>query len=100
MWDASPLARHVRATAFSSELGVCKPDRLPYRTALDALGASAEGTFFVGDGGSSELSGARALGLTAIGVLPMDGGELGDPGWDGPVLASLNELSASLHPPC
>jgi putative hydrolase of the HAD superfamily len=56
----------VSATAMSWSVGVLKPDPLIYRTALDALGVFPGEAAYVGDGGDSELRGARRLGLRTV----------------------------------
>jgi putative hydrolase of the HAD superfamily len=56
----------VSATAMSWSVGVLKPDPLIYRTALDALGVVPGQAAYVGDGGDSELRGARRLGLRTV----------------------------------
>jgi putative hydrolase of the HAD superfamily len=56
----------VGATAMSWSVGVLKPDPLIYRTALNALGVVPGEAAYVGDGGDSELRGARRLGLRTV----------------------------------
>jgi putative hydrolase of the HAD superfamily len=65
-WPRSPLRSRVDVTVFSYELGYRKPDPRIYLHALSAVGVSPEEAMFVGDGGSEEHSGARALGITAV----------------------------------
>ena len=65
-WPRSPLRARLDAVVFSYELGVRKPDSRIYRHALDALGAQARDCIFVGDGGSDEHRGARAVGLQTV----------------------------------
>jgi putative hydrolase of the HAD superfamily len=65
-WPRSPLGRRVDATFFSFELGFRKPDPRIYRHALTALGVPAGEAFFVGDGGSDEHAGARAVGMHTV----------------------------------
>jgi putative hydrolase of the HAD superfamily len=65
-WPLSPLRERLHAVVFSYELGVRKPDPRIYRHALDALGARPEETLFVGDGGSDEHRGARAVGVQTV----------------------------------
>lgn len=62
-WPRSPLAPHFDAAVFSCEVGMVKPQRAIYEHALAAVGAHASDTIFVGDGGSDEHRGARAVGL-------------------------------------
>jgi putative hydrolase of the HAD superfamily len=62
-WPRSPLAPHFDAAVFSCHVGMIKPDRGIYEHALSLAGTTAEETIFVGDGGSDEHRGARAVGL-------------------------------------
>jgi putative hydrolase of the HAD superfamily len=61
-----PVAPLLDARVFSVELGVCKPDPAIYLAAADRLGVDPEDCAYVGDGGSRELSGAAAVGMTAV----------------------------------
>jgi putative hydrolase of the HAD superfamily len=65
-WPRSPLRKRLDAAVFSYQLGVRKPDARIYRHALDALGARPAETLFVGDGGSDEHRGARAVGMQTV----------------------------------
>lgn len=65
-WEHSPLRSRLDATIFSYKLGVRKPDPRIYAHALSAIGARAEDAVFVGDGGSDEHRGARAVGISPI----------------------------------
>jgi putative hydrolase of the HAD superfamily len=65
-WERSPLRGRLDATVFSYEVGVRKPDPRIFHRALSALGASPAEALFVGDGGSDELRGARAVGMGAV----------------------------------
>ena len=65
-WSRSPLRTLVDATIFSYQMGYRKPDSRIYQHALDAVGVSASEAIFVGDGGSDEHNGARALGLGTV----------------------------------
>ena len=64
-WSDCSLAPAFQCTAFSCEEGVAKPDPEIYRRALHRLGARAETTVFIGDGGDHELAGAERAGLRA-----------------------------------
>jgi putative hydrolase of the HAD superfamily len=66
LWAASPFGPLFEVTVFSSEAGVMKPDPLIYRLATDALGVDPAACVFVGDGAYGELTGAEALGMTAV----------------------------------
>jgi putative hydrolase of the HAD superfamily len=61
-----PVAGLLDAQVFSVELGVCKPDPQIYWAACDRLGVDPGECLYVGDGGSHELTGAEAAGLTAV----------------------------------
>jgi len=63
---ALPVAPLLDARVYSVELGVCKPDRRIYLAACEQLGVSPEDCLYVGDGGSQELTGAEAVGMTAV----------------------------------
>ena len=61
-----PVAPLLDARIYSVELGVCKPDPAIYLAACDQLGVAPDECVYVGDGGSRELSGAAAVGMTAV----------------------------------
>jgi len=61
-----PIAPLLDATVFSVEEGVCKPDPGIYRSACERLGVPPDECLYVGDGGSRELTGASAVGMTAV----------------------------------
>lgn len=65
-WERSPLRDRFDATLFSYKLGIRKPDPRIYKHALEKLGVSASEALFVGDGGSDEHRGARAVGMKAV----------------------------------
>ena len=65
-WPRSPLGGRVDATIFSYELGYRKPDPRIYQKALALLGVPAADAIFVGDGGSNEHAGARAVGMGTV----------------------------------
>jgi putative hydrolase of the HAD superfamily len=65
-YGSSPLAGRFDAEVFSCEVGLIKPEAEIYMTALRALRLDAAECIFVGDGGSNELEGARAVGLKTV----------------------------------
>ena len=65
-WSDSPLSGLFDAEFFSCQVGCAKPDREIYERCLQALDLQAEQCWFVGDGGSNELEGARAIGLRTV----------------------------------
>jgi putative hydrolase of the HAD superfamily len=65
-WPRSPIGSRVDATIFSYQVGYRKPDPRIYHYALAALGVSPADAIFVGDGGSDEHTGARAVGMRTV----------------------------------
>ena len=61
-----PVAPLLDTTVFSVRLGVCKPDPRIYLAACEQLGVVPEDCLYVGDGGSHELTGAAAVGMTPV----------------------------------
>ena len=99
IWRASPFAGLFDVEVFSSECGLRKPDPAIYRAALEPLGADPATTLYCGDGSYGELTGAQALGMTAVEIrdpsvniaeqLRPDGED-----WEGERVADLRELLA------
>lgn len=65
-WSKSPIASQFDSTIFSCHVGCAKPDAEIYRRSLVELGVTPAEAIFVGDGGSNELEGAQALGITTV----------------------------------
>jgi putative hydrolase of the HAD superfamily len=65
-WHRSPLGSRIDATVFSYQKGYRKPDPRIYQDALNALGVAPADAIFVGDGGSDEHRGARAVGMPTV----------------------------------
>lgn len=65
-WRESPMAQLFDVTAFSCDIGILKPDRAIYLSAMKELDTSPQESVFVGDGGSDELYGARAAGMKTV----------------------------------
>jgi putative hydrolase of the HAD superfamily len=65
LWPSTRLSARFEYAVFSFSERRCKPDPQMYRRALDALSLPASQVAYVGDGGSRELTGAEAVGLTA-----------------------------------
>jgi putative hydrolase of the HAD superfamily len=61
--DIHPL---FRAQAFSSRVGVRKPDPRIYRVALDQLGLPPTEVLYVGDRLLEDVKGPKALGMRAL----------------------------------
>ena len=85
-WDVSlhevlertGLATRLDAVVVSAELGAAKPDPLPFRRALELLGAEAPDALHAGDQLDEDVAGARAAGVAP--VLVARGGEAAPPG--------------------
>ena len=60
------LTNYFDALIFSYAAGVMKPERRIYDTALTAVRADAASSWFIGDGASRELEGAREAGLRPL----------------------------------
>ena len=60
------LAPFIDAAVYSSEIPVAKPHADAFRAAIEAVGASAECTVFVGDRPWDDVHGAQQVGMRAI----------------------------------
>ena len=65
-WKDSPLAPLFDGAVFSCEARLQKPDPAIYLLAAGRMGAKPGDCVFVGDGGSNELAGAKAVGMRAV----------------------------------
>jgi putative hydrolase of the HAD superfamily len=65
-WSESPLARCFDTALFSCEVGHVKPEAEIYLEFLERLDLAAGECLFIGDGGSSELQGAKAVGMRPV----------------------------------
>jgi len=65
-WDSSRLAPNFDDVIFSCDVGMMKPERGIYELAAANLGVKTEECLFIGDGGSSELWGAKQAGMTTV----------------------------------
>jgi putative hydrolase of the HAD superfamily len=68
-WDRCSLASRFDCAAFSFDVGLAKPDPAIYIEATRRLQVDASQTWFIGDGGSDELTGAMQAGLLAFRAL-------------------------------
>jgi putative hydrolase of the HAD superfamily len=68
-WARCPLASRFDCTVFSFDVGLAKPDPAIYIEATRRLQVDASQTWFIGDGGSDELTGAMQAGLRAFRAL-------------------------------
>ena len=60
------IAPHLRASVFSSEVGVRKPDPRIFAEALERMAVGPAETVFVGDRLYDDVSGAQAVGMRAV----------------------------------
>lgn len=96
LWSTSP-APYIDHAVFSSISGLTKPDPRIFRMACDGLGVAPEGCWYVGDGDSDELAGAKAVGMDAALVAMRysgDGGVFRALHWDGPRIERLGQVLA------
>lgn len=68
-WPESPLAALFDTVVFSCREKMAKPDPAIYRLAAERLDVDPTRCLFVGDGGSSEHEGARAVGMGTVLIL-------------------------------
>lgn len=66
LWPGTSMAPYFQTAVLSAEAGTKKPDAAMYLTACEQLGVRPERCLYVGDGNSTELTGAAAVGLRAI----------------------------------
>jgi putative hydrolase of the HAD superfamily len=97
LWRASPFAGLVDVEVFSSEVGLRKPDPPIYLYACERLGVEPGTCLYLGDGSYRELSGAAAVGMTAVLVVDPNAGEVAIARpeareWTGPRVASIAEV--------
>ena len=65
-WSESPLEPYFDDVIFSCDVGFLKPDRKIYELSLEHLGVKGKEAVFVGDGGSREHTGAKAIGMKTV----------------------------------
>jgi putative hydrolase of the HAD superfamily len=66
MWTETPYAPFIDATTFSWAEGYRKPDPRGFLTAAARLRVDPSECWFVGDGGSREMSGAQRAGMRPV----------------------------------
>jgi putative hydrolase of the HAD superfamily len=91
-----PVGPLLDACVYSVDVGHCKPHPAMYLEACRRLRIDPDECLYVGDGGSRELSGARAVGMTAIRLAAPDlGNHLvfhPDGEWTGAAVRSLTDV--------
>jgi putative hydrolase of the HAD superfamily len=95
-----PVAPLLSTCVYSVEVGVCKPHPRIYLTACARLGVDPLDCLYVGDGGGRELTGARAVGMSAVRLAAPDLARHlqfdADTRWTGRSASSLTEAVAPL----
>ena len=66
LWPKTPFAPLFDVAIFSCDVKLTKPDPLIYRMVCDGLKVAPDKCLFVGDGGSSELTGASEFGMDPV----------------------------------
>jgi putative hydrolase of the HAD superfamily len=99
IWMETPFATLIDAAVFSCDVHLQKPDPRIYQLTCARLGVQAQRCLYAGDGSSHELSGAKAMGMTAVLVSGANNDYYDThrpdvEGWDGLEIASLTELLA------
>lgn len=100
LWPSLPYAELVDAVTFSCAIGARKPDPVLYHDIAGQLRVDPHDCLYVGDGSSSELTGATTVGMHAILLVTPFGDDYRyDPehAWDGAALNSLEELPGFLQ---
>jgi putative hydrolase of the HAD superfamily len=91
-----PIAPYVDAPVFSFVTGERKPAAANYLTCCAQLVVEPAECLYVGDGGSDELAGARAVGMRAVhlNVAAESGGVVygRHDAWDGETISSLQQV--------
>ena len=65
-WKQSSIASFFDDAIFSCNVGFLKPDKRIYELAMQHLNVLPSECLFVGDGGSKELYGAKAVGMKTV----------------------------------
>lgn len=90
LWSATPFGPLVDAAVLSSDVGLSKPDPRIYELATRELGVQAGQCLYVGDGSSSELTGASKVGMTAVLMrAPNDVADGDRQGWHGKKISTI-----------
>ena len=65
-WKESPLSSVFDEIIFSCNVGYVKPNPKIYEIALSQMTSIPQKSYFIGDGGSDELQGAKKVGMTTV----------------------------------
>lgn len=94
VWSDTPLSDYFDVSVFSCRVGIMKPDPRIYHMACDQLSLKPEDCLFVGDGDSSELSGAAGVGMSTVLISDAEMEH-----WSGRRISSLDEIKTILSEP-
>lgn len=100
VWATLPYAPHVDAAVFSYDVGARKPDPRMYTAITNALHVTAAECLYIGDGASTELSGARTAGMTAVMLDACTDADLQydrEQAWTGRRISTLAEITDLLE---
>lgn len=98
-WSESPLALLFDEVIFSHKVSFLKPHPKIYQIALDKMKIRSEQCFYVGDGGSEELKGAREVGMKTVlsGYLIKNEGQNEILQWADYYISDFNEIISVLN---
>jgi putative hydrolase of the HAD superfamily len=97
VWSETPFRGLFDVTVFSCVAGIKKPDPRIYHIATDSLQVRPEDCLYIGDGSSTELTGAKNVGMTPVLIqVPDESPDTHfidrEENWEGRVIASLREV--------
>jgi HAD superfamily hydrolase (TIGR01509 family) len=98
LWNRTPFPPLFDAPVFSCVVGARKPDPAIYLEACRLLQVQPQECLYVGDGGSRELSGAAAVGMSPILFFDeneregSDAHRVDEESWDGPSISDFRDL--------
>ncbi len=93
LWPETPFAALLDGAIFSCEVKITKPDPRIYRMVCDSLEVAPDRCLYVGDGGSSELTGAVEFGMDPVLIRALYDTVKGNrEDWKGTRISELNEV--------
>ena len=95
--DRLALAPYLLVLTFSDEVGLRKPHPEIFRRTLSALGVASEEAAHIGDDITTDVAGARGIGMRAVHLRPAMG--VGRDGGNTEAIPGLHALPAALFPP-
>jgi len=93
LWPETPFAALLDGAIFSCEVKLTKPDPSIYRMVCDSLEVAPDRCLYVGDGGSSELTGAVEFGMDPVLIrAPYDTVNGHREDWEGTRISELKQV--------